>query len=177
MESLVRGFDVRVVSRFTTRSRLTARQRRNSVVLTHRTAFSLCIYSNVTPALLDADKCPKTIIISDWHFKAIDNPQSVRSTAIDDVGSNNRNSFDKVFVVANNPAIIMERCGVGNDELAASTSHSAASMILGVLRSIDTVKASIPHSIVPPCTDVVLTGAAGDVRAIHLHTDNVANNN
>ena len=139
MESFVCGFGGRIISCFSARPRLTASQRRNEIVSTDRAAFPLCVYSEDTPALLDADNWPKNIVISDWHFNAKYRLQSVPTVAIYDVESYNRTSADKGTIAADHPAVV-EYCDDGEPSAATSTG-SAVTKVLGFLRSMETLSA------------------------------------
>ena len=113
----------------------------------------------------------KNITTPGWHFKAKDSLQSAPTTAIYDVGSHNRNSADKFPIAADHPAVV-EHCDDG-ERSSATSPRSAVSKILGILRSVETLSAPTSPSIVPVCSDGVPIGAAGNVGAMDIHTDNV----
>ena len=171
MESFVRGFGVRVISCFSARPRLTAWQRRNKIDPTDRAAFRLCVYSEDTPALMDADNWPENITISDWHFNAKDRLQSAPTVTIYDVERYNRASADKATIAADHPAVV-EHCD-DSEPSAATSPRSAVTKVLGILRSMETLSAPSSPSIDPVCSDVVPIGAADDVGAMDILNDNV----
>ena len=139
---------------------------------TDRAAFRQCVYTEDTPALLDADNWPENITISDWHFNAKDRLQSALTVAIYDAGSLQPTSADKVTIAADHPAEV-EHCDEGEPS-AATSPRSAVTKVLGILRSMETLSVPSSPSIDPVCSDVVPIDAAGDVGAMDIHTDNIA---
>ena len=67
MSAFISGMSVKVVSCFEAKSR---RRRGESADITDRKAFRVCVYENDLERLLNADRWPDSISISEWYFKS-----------------------------------------------------------------------------------------------------------